>query len=149
MCQSCPTLCNPMDCGPPASSVHGIFQARTMGWVAMSSPGDLPDPGIHPDSLVSCTGGWVLYPPLGKPVNLGRTVAGTNQVVPVGIPRTFTPNLTERISWMVRQPARSAPPPTPTPSPITSFSALCDLAFQPPCVHMELTDIEVCLGNLP
>ena len=26
--QSCPTLCNPMDCNPPGSSVHGIFQAR-------------------------------------------------------------------------------------------------------------------------
>ena len=26
--QSCPTLCDPMDCSPPGSSVHGIFQAR-------------------------------------------------------------------------------------------------------------------------
>ena len=34
--QSCPTLCNPMDCGPPGSSVHGIFQARTLEWVAIS-----------------------------------------------------------------------------------------------------------------
>ena len=35
--QSCPTLCNPMDCNPSGSSVHGIFQARTLGWVAISS----------------------------------------------------------------------------------------------------------------
>ena len=28
--QSCPTLCNPMDCSPPGSSVHGIFQARVL-----------------------------------------------------------------------------------------------------------------------
>ena len=35
--QSCPTLCDPMDCSPPDSSVHGIFQARTMEWVAISS----------------------------------------------------------------------------------------------------------------
>ena len=28
--QSCPTLCNPMDCGPPGSSVHGILHARTL-----------------------------------------------------------------------------------------------------------------------
>ena len=34
--QSCPTLCEPMDHGPPASSVHGILQARTLEWVAIS-----------------------------------------------------------------------------------------------------------------
>ena len=33
--QSCPTLCNPMDCSPPGSSVHGILQARTLEWAAM------------------------------------------------------------------------------------------------------------------
>ena len=36
--QSCPTLCDPMDCSPPGSSVHGIFQARILAWVAMSLP---------------------------------------------------------------------------------------------------------------
>ena len=34
--ESCPTLCDPMDCSPPDSSVHGIFQARTLEWVAIS-----------------------------------------------------------------------------------------------------------------
>ena len=34
--QSCPTLCNPMDCSPPASSVHGISQARVLEWVAIA-----------------------------------------------------------------------------------------------------------------
>ena len=34
--QSCPTLCNPMDCGIPGSSVHGIFQARILEWVVIS-----------------------------------------------------------------------------------------------------------------
>ena len=34
--QACPTLCDPMDCSPPGSSVHGILQARTLEWVAMS-----------------------------------------------------------------------------------------------------------------
>ena len=33
---SCPTLCNPMDCSPPGSSVHGIFQVRILEWVAVS-----------------------------------------------------------------------------------------------------------------
>ena len=30
--QSCPTLSDPMDCSPPASSIHGIFQARVLEW---------------------------------------------------------------------------------------------------------------------
>ena len=33
--QLCPTFCNPMDCSPPSSSVHGILQARILDWVAM------------------------------------------------------------------------------------------------------------------
>ena len=39
-----------MDCSLPGFSVHGIFQARVLEWVAISSPGDLPDPGIKPRS---------------------------------------------------------------------------------------------------
>ena len=35
--QSCPTLCDPMNCSPPGSSVHGILQARILEWVAMPS----------------------------------------------------------------------------------------------------------------
>ena len=34
--QSCPTLCDPMDCSLPGSFVHGIFQARVLEWVAIS-----------------------------------------------------------------------------------------------------------------
>ena len=35
--QSCPTLCDPMDCSPPGSSVHGVPQPRILEWVAMLS----------------------------------------------------------------------------------------------------------------
>ena len=35
--QLCPTLCDPIDGNPPGSSVHGILQARTLEWVAISS----------------------------------------------------------------------------------------------------------------
>ena len=35
--QSCLTLCNPMDCSPAGSSVHGILQARILDWVALPS----------------------------------------------------------------------------------------------------------------
>ena len=37
--QSCLTLCDPMDCSLLVSSVHGIFQARILEWVAIPSPG--------------------------------------------------------------------------------------------------------------
>ena len=51
--QSCLTLCDPMDCSTPGSFVHRILQARILEWVAMPSPGDLPDPGIESTSLMS------------------------------------------------------------------------------------------------
>ena len=41
-----------MDCSPPGSSVHGILQARILERVAGPPPGDLPDPGIEPESLM-------------------------------------------------------------------------------------------------
>ena len=40
--QSCPTLCNPMDCSLPGSSVHGIFQARVLEWGAIGFSNDRP-----------------------------------------------------------------------------------------------------------
>ena len=46
--QSCPTLCDPLDCSPSVSSVHGIFQE-----LPFPPPGDLPDPGIKAVSAVS------------------------------------------------------------------------------------------------
>ena len=39
--QSCPTLCDPIDGSPPGSSVHGILQAGTLEWVAISSSNSL------------------------------------------------------------------------------------------------------------
>ena len=51
--QSRPTLCDPMDCRLPGSSVHGIFQARILEWLPFTAPGDLPNSGIEPMYLVS------------------------------------------------------------------------------------------------
>ena len=42
-----------MDCSPPGSSVLGIFQGRIPEWLAISPPGDLPDPGVKSMSPVS------------------------------------------------------------------------------------------------
>jgi len=36
LAQSCPTLSDPMDCSPPGSSIHGIFQARVLEWGAIA-----------------------------------------------------------------------------------------------------------------
>ena len=60
--QSCPALCDALDCSPPASSVHGVFQARIIEWVVIfcRPPGDLPDPGVEP-IYVSCVGRQILY----------------------------------------------------------------------------------------
>ena len=59
--QSCPTLCNPMGCIPPGSSVRGILQARILEWVATSSSRGSSGPRDHTRiSYVSCTGSWVL-----------------------------------------------------------------------------------------
>ena len=46
--QLCLTLCDPMDCNPPASCVRGIFQAKYWSGLQCSSPGDLPNPGTEP-----------------------------------------------------------------------------------------------------
>ena len=58
--QSCLPLWNPITCGPPGSSVHGILQARILEWLPCPPPGDLPNPGIKPLSLLSpvLTGGF-------------------------------------------------------------------------------------------
>ena len=46
--QSCPTVCDPSDYSLPGSSVHMVFQARILEWVAISSLGDILNPGIKP-----------------------------------------------------------------------------------------------------
>ena len=51
--QSCPTLCSPMDCSPPNSSVRGVFQARILEWVVISSTRGSSDSGIKSASPVS------------------------------------------------------------------------------------------------
>ena len=68
--QSCPILCNPMYCSPPGSSVHGIFQARILKWVAISFSRGFSHPrGWIYISFVSCIAGDSLpAEPSGKPI---------------------------------------------------------------------------------
>ena len=53
--QLCPTFCSPTDGSPPGSSVHRIFQARILGWVAISYLGNSPSPGTEAVSLAPPT----------------------------------------------------------------------------------------------
>ena len=57
-----PTLCDPMDCSPPGSSVRGILQAIILEWVAMPSSGGSSQPRdqIHM-SVSPAFSRWVLY----------------------------------------------------------------------------------------
>ena len=63
--QSCPTLCNPVDCSLPGSTIRGTLPGlgRSPGsGLPCPLPGDLPNPGIEPASLtISCIGRWILY----------------------------------------------------------------------------------------
>ena len=60
--QSCPTVCSPMDCSPPGSSVHGISQARVLEWVAISfSTGSSQSRDQAHISCTSCISRQILY----------------------------------------------------------------------------------------
>ena len=67
--QSCLTLCDPMECSPSGSSVHGDSPGKnTRVGCHAPAPGDLPDPGIKPASPVSpaLAGSLFITEPPGK-----------------------------------------------------------------------------------
>ena len=57
--QSYPTLCNPMDCSPPASCVHGISRQEYQSGLPCSPPGIFPTQCWTCVSSISCTGSWI------------------------------------------------------------------------------------------
>ena len=75
--QSCPTLCDPMDCSLPGSPVHGILQARILEWVAIPISRGSSQPWIEPGSPTLQADSLLSEPP-GKPKSMrGRkTEAG-------------------------------------------------------------------------
>ena len=71
--QSCPTLCNPMDCSPPDFSVLGIFQARILEWVAISFSRGFSR--LRDQTHIFCfAGGFYTIERPGKPVNIHKYV---------------------------------------------------------------------------
>ena len=65
--KSCPTLCNPMDCSPPGSSVYGIPRQEYWNGLPFPSPGALPDPEMEPASP-ALAGGFSITDRPGKPI---------------------------------------------------------------------------------
>ena len=79
--QSCPTLCDSMDCGPRGSSVYGISQARVLEWVAISS--SRGSSGARDQTHISClTGGFLTTEPLHKPLSCIIAAAKSLQSCP-------------------------------------------------------------------
>ena len=85
--QLCPTLCDPMNCSSPGSSVHGILQARIQDWVAISFSRGSSRP-IEPVSRhgnwarVSCIGRWILYYWVTREVP--QVYLGNNKTIKLG-----------------------------------------------------------------
>ena len=73
--QSCSTVYDPMDCGPPGSSAHGILQARILEWVAI--PFSRGSSWPRDQTQVSCISGrlftiWAIVAPGKIPVSFGN-----------------------------------------------------------------------------
>ena len=78
------TLWDLMNCSPPGFSVHGISQAPILKWVAISSSGDLPDPGLKPMSP-ALAGGFLTTELPGKPqsfLSLWESYWGRHDQIP-------------------------------------------------------------------
>ena len=92
----CLTLCDPLDCTPPASSVQGTLQARTLQWVISFSRGSSP---LGDPPRISCAGSRVSH--LGSPIVCLTTKARAEHRA---LPRSASPPRSE--GW--GSPGRSA-----------------------------------------
>ena len=132
--ESCPTLCNPVDCSPPRSSVHGIFQARVLEWVSISfsrgssQPRDRTQVSCIVSKTLYCLShqgrvllsksliqfsidGWSCVPSLL--FTWGQTMVEVMKIMVISIKRPHACTAT------VRAPNPAAGPHRPTPSPET------------------------------
>ena len=67
--QSCSTLCDPVDCSPPGSSVHGVFQARMLEWVVISSSRG-SSPPMNQNHISCMVDRFFTTVPPGKPMRV-------------------------------------------------------------------------------
>ena len=92
--QSCPTVCDPMDCSLPGSSVHGIFQARILEWVAI--PFSRGSSWPRDQTWDSCIAGrfftvWDTSEAPGKCAHRGKTMWGHSGKAAIRKPRRANP----------------------------------------------------------
>ena len=60
--QSCPTLCDPMDCSLQGSSIHGVFQARVLEWGAVTFSTSLGRGGKNERRAHLCSSSGLMLP---------------------------------------------------------------------------------------
>ena len=92
--QSCLTLCYPMECSPPGSSVHGISHGQTY-WSGLPfpSPGDRPDSGIKPTSPALAGGFFITEPPGKSTLDRYLVVKLLGYVITLSLPSWETAKL--------------------------------------------------------
>ena len=90
--QLCLTLSDPMDCGLPGSSVHGIFQARVLEWVAISFSRGSSWPRDW--TQVSCIVGKCLYSQANSFIYLGNILPNQNEAL-------LIENVTMMLTWLI------------------------------------------------
>ena len=133
--QSCPTLHDPMDCSPPGSSVHGIFQARVLEWVAIAF------------SVVFLLNikSWIWWILLSWHFFLWGALFRDNchalcgshhHLIPGTDPSGLTLTLTDSSGWTDRAPPFLSHDPRPHLSPNTSAHGLILAAFCPDPLHV-------------
>ena len=84
-------LCDPTDCSPPGSSVHGVLQARRLEWVAMPSSRGLPNPGIEHRSPALQADSLLAEPPRKHYRCGGKSSLAHNRWVAVSVSSSFHP----------------------------------------------------------
>ena len=136
--QFCPTLCKPMDCSPPGSSVHEILQQEYWSGLSFPPPGDLLDPGIIPSSLMSpaSAGGLFTTSTTSIYIHTADSLYCTAEINLTLYPREFPgPSVIRRHSkeMAIDEPRGRA-------SADTGHASALMLDFQPPV----LWDINVC-----
>ena len=80
--QPCPTLCDPMDCSPPGSSVLGMLQVRVLEWVAIPFSRGYSQPRDRTQVSLNCR--WILYQlsHQGSPIDLSLAFVYSSQSEP-------------------------------------------------------------------
>ena len=91
-----------MDCSLPGSSFHGILQARVLEWVAIPSPGDLPNPGIEPGSPAFQADALTSEPPMHC-----KLVSNRILLVIYAIASSPPAQLLEAPTWQRSRPSKS------------------------------------------